>query len=156
MDASRTIAAAALAVAVASAVYARRAWLASNRQARAAEVQARLATQQEAERNAAKRRAVLRAGLRRDADRGALVLYTDGEAPALDVRVSVAADTAEAQEVASVVFGRVQPVQHLAPGTSHELPLLTVDGIPDRYRVDVRWTNPDGTAGNWRSDLSLV
>lgn len=94
MDMGTTIAAAALTVSVGSAVYGRRAWLASDRQARAAEVQARLATQQEAERQAAKRRALIRAEMHRDAHSGAVILYNEGEAPALDVRVSVTADTA--------------------------------------------------------------
>ncbi len=94
--------------------------------------------------------------MRRDAHSGSFVLHNDGQATAFDVRVSATTHPEDDQDAAAFVFHRVQPLQHLAPGTTNEQLLVTFDGIPDRYRVRVNWTNPDGTPGDWRSDLSFL
>lgn len=154
-DVGDALAAVAIVVSLGSGVYARRAWLASDRQARAAEIQTRLATQQEAERQTARRRADVRAKLRPNGRGAVLVLHNAGAAEALDVRIGVSTHDPTEQAAADGAFHRVRPVRYLAPDTANEQPLITFDGMPGQYAIRVDWTNSDGTPGVWRSELSL-
>ena len=145
----------AVAISVAAVVYARRATLAGEAQARAAESQLRLSQAQDRERRLSQNRAQLRATLERFPGHGRLTVRNDGAAPADDVQMHVSVLPGTPPGMIPMIFQHVTRTSRLAAGASAQHGLVTFDGMPDRYRVVLTWTNVDGTPGEWESEVSL-
>ena len=139
---------AALPVAVAAYVRSGRALEAADRQALAAETQARQQTERLREERAAQRLAHVSAAI----DGRALVVTNRGPAVATNVRITPRPQ--EPAGIVEVVFQHVAPLAALPAGAERRFPLFTFDQAPETYHVALEWEQPSGTPGRWACELA--
>lgn len=119
-----------------------------NRQQRA---MLRLESARERDRLADKTRANVTARLFFTDHSARLSISNAGPAPAQITNISVD-DTPIAQHPLIRTEG---PVTLLAPDASVDLTMITFDGMPSLYKVDIAWEDDSGIPGMWSSQLSL-
>jgi hypothetical protein len=87
-------------------------------------------------------------------DRSArLQIANTGQANALDVRVQVDGTPIQSHQLFRRASERI-PV--IGPDARVEILMMTFDGMPDSYLVELEWQNAAGRPGKWRSQVTLV
>jgi hypothetical protein len=95
----------------------------------------------------------LQATLTRHAHSAQLIVTNVGRAEAREIHVRVDGKPVDAHEF---FHAAKQPISLLGPRASFEFIMLTYDGMPDTYHVDVDWHNRDGQKSTWASDLTMM
>lgn len=97
--------------------------------------------------------AVLRAELSRRAHSATLSVHNDGRSPARNVRILVDGSPLHEHQL----FRTDRPeISVIAPGAQADLLMMTYDGMPDRYQVELRWTDDSRRPGKWESELTIA
>jgi hypothetical protein len=87
-------------------------------------------------------------------DRSARLQITNtGRADALDVRVQVDGTPVQSHRLFRAASERIAVI---GPDAHVEIMMMTFDGMPDSYLVELDWENASGSPGKWRSQVSLV
>jgi hypothetical protein len=113
----------------------------------------RLETARERDRVSDATRATLVARMQRFERSARLIVLNGGRSAAQVVRVRV--DGKPINE--NPWFRDVeQPISLIGPDAPFEVMMMTVDGMPTKYRVELDWEDASGQPGHWASDLTLV
>jgi hypothetical protein len=131
--------------------------VASNRTARSQtalqEEFLKLETARERDRLAEATTATLVARMYRANGSARLQIANTGRADALNVRAQIDGTPIEKHQLFRRAAERISVI---GPDASVEVLMMTFDGMPDSYLVELDWTNASGGPGRWRSQVTLV
>lgn len=82
-----------------------------------------------------------------------LQITNTGRADALDVQVQIDGTPIEKHQLFRRASERISVI---GPDASIEVLMMTFDGMPDSYLVELDWENASGGPGRWRSQVTLV
>lgn len=97
-------------------------------------------------------RALLVAVMDRTSHSATLRIENRGQAAARNVMVSINHLDVENFEM---IRDNDRPVGVIGPGATSSYGLITYDGMPDSYLVELRWRDDSSTEGRWESQLTL-
>lgn len=150
-DALQTLASyLALVVSIASAMIAVRV---SREQTRLQAHLLRLETARERDRVAERDQAEIRATLTRLPASALLQIRNQGRSEARDLRVLIDGQDINEHELFPAAFS---PPDVLGPDASFDFRMLTFDGMPNQYGVEISWKDQGGKPRSWSSRLSLT
>lgn len=150
MSYSDFISAAALAVAILSALLA---WKATTGQTKLQKQMLELEQARERDRLAEGTKTTVIAEMTRTRDSGRLHVVNTGPATARNIRVLL--DGISLDRHPHIHKG-AQSIGVLGPGGRSEFVVATWDGMPPSYHVSVTWENAGAPPGSWESDLSFL
>ena len=113
----------------------------------------RLETGRALDRPSSPNTAALRAEMYRLDRTGRLVIHNAGQVEALSVHIAVDGTPIDQHQL----FPRSpQPLAVIGPNARVGFLMMTHDGAPSSYRVELRWDDASGRPGNWASALTLA